>query len=142
MPCTDVTELLSITLDTTDRVTLYALHKETCGGAVAGRGLIRDHVKDKTVAEILTLQPGDVVAESDRGGSVNEYLLVKHLLAVQSALAAYEGREADTDTGLLQIEAIEYGPERTVIQARIQLDVLTDKIKACGLCGDSCGHSE
>jgi hypothetical protein len=142
MPCTDVTEVLVLSLDNSDRVQTYSLHKETCGGAVAGRGLIRDWVKHREVAEVLALQPAELLMQTNRRGTVNEYLTLKHLFSIQGALAAYRGEMADHEPGLLQIESIEYAPDETRLQARIKLDVLTEKIKACGLCGDACNNPE
>lgn len=142
MPCTDVTELLTLTLDNADRVVSYELTKQTCGGAVAGRGLIRDWVKLRPVSEVVALQPATVLAESHRKGTVNEYLTLKHLFSIQAALASYQGQTSNHEPGLLQIESIDHGPDDTRIQARIKLDVLTEKIRACGLCGDACGSPE
>ena len=141
MPCTDVTELLTLTLDHHDRVIAYTLVKQTCGGAVAGRGLIRDWVKHAGVDQVLALSAEQLVAECERG-TVNEYLMLKHLFTVQAALRTYVGAAQDDDGELIEIESIEHSPDRSEIHARVKLNVLTEKIKACGLCGDSCSGLE
>ena len=142
MPCQDVTEVVRLTVDNDDRVLSYELLKQTCGGAVAGRGLVRDAVKLRTIDDILAITPKDILDVSRHKSTVNEYLLLKHLFAIQATLAAFRGTETAHEPGMLQIESVDYAPGTTHIQARIKLDLLTEKIKACGLCGDSCGRTE
>jgi hypothetical protein len=137
MPCTDVTENLRLVLDHEDRITDYELSKQTCGGAVAGRGLIRKWVKHKQVHEVLGLTAPEVLAGSDIKSGTDEYLYLKHLFSIQETLSAFTGA-AESDSELLSILAVDHGPENVTIQARINLEALTDRIKACGLCGDSC----
>ncbi len=138
MPCSDVTERLSLTLDHEDRVIGYELTKQTCGGSVAGRGLIRELVKHRTADEVLALRAETVVADTDGSDDVLEYLRLKHLFSLQAALAVFGGDASDEQSRLLTIESVDYGPDDVTIVATVHLEVLTDKIKACGLC-DGCG---
>lgn len=141
MPCTDVTENLRLVLDRDDRIVDYELSKQTCGGAVAGRGLIRKWVKDQTVEEVLALNAKAVLESSKTRSTTDEYLHLKHLFSIQETLSAYTGA-SDNENELLSILSVDYGPEGSTIHARINLEVLTDRIKACGLCGDKCGTVE
>jgi len=137
MPCTDVTENLRLVLDPEERIIDYELSKQTCGGAVAGRGLIRKWVKHKPVEEILRLSARKVLEGSRIKSSTDEYLHLKHLFSIQETLSAYTGK-TDNENDLLSILSVDFGPEGTSVHARINLEVLTDRIKACGLCGDGC----
>ena len=135
MPCTDVTEILEITLDARDRVVAYSLSKQTCGGAVAGRGLIRSWVKNKPLDEILTLSPARLVQDSRSPDELQEYLRLKHLFSIQALLGRYSGRPEFDDDSLVEVLSIDYDQSGARIRARLNLEVITEKIKACGLCG-------
>ena len=141
MPCTDVTENLRLVLDPEERILDYELSKQTCGGAVAGRGLIRKWVKHRPIDEVMRLTAQEILEGSEIKSSTDEYLHLKHLFSIQETLSAFTGA-ADNENELLSILAVDYGPEGTSIHARINLAVLTDRIKACGLCGDKCGTGE
>ena len=141
MTCSDVTENLRLVLDAEERISDYVLTKQTCGGAVAGRGLIRKWVKHKRVEDVLRLTAQEVLDGSDIKSSTDEYLQLKHLFSIQETLLAFTGT-TDNDTDLLSIESVDYGPDGARITARINLEVLTDRIKACGLCGDNCQSHE
>ena len=141
MPCTDVTENLRLVLDSEERIIDYELSKQTCGGAVAGRGLIRKWVKHQPVDKVLQLTGQEVLAGSDIKSGTDEYSHLKHLFSIQETLSAFIGA-TDNESELLSILSVDYGPEGASIQARINLEVLTDRIKACGLCGDKCGSAE
>ena len=141
MPCNDVTENLRLVLDPADRIIDYELSKQTCGGAVAGRGLIREWVKHRPIDEVLRLDAKEVLEGSKVRSSTDEYLHLKHLFSIQETLSAYTGA-SDNENELLSILSVGYGPEGSTIHARINLELLTDRIKACGLCGDGCGEME
>lgn len=138
MPCNDITEVLAIRLDSDERLVDYSLHKISCGEAVAGRGLIRKWAKGKTIAEIMALKPEMVLADEEIDSAVGEYLRLKHLFAIQSALAGFTGDVTTVPGSFCSMESIDYTSDGVSIQASINLDILTDKIKACGLCGDAC----
>ncbi|MCP4684343.1 MAG: hypothetical protein GY867_02745 [bacterium] len=141
MPCTDVTENLRLSLDSEERLKDYELSKQTCGGAVAGRGLIRKWVKHKNIDQILKLTAVEVLAGSDLRSGTDEYLHLKHLFSLQGALGAFVGTGSQSD-GFLSIESVDYGLEGVEIRARIDLKLLTDRIQACGLCGNCSGTTE
>jgi len=139
MPCTDVTEFLVLDLDDRERVMNYELTKQTCGGAVAGRGLIREWVKGRTVDEILALSPEIVLGGSDNRDTVYEYLCLKHLFSIQAALRAYLGAGLPNGPCPADLLSLEHAPGRITLRARLKLGLITNAIKACGLCGDVAG---
>ena len=136
MPCNDVSEILEIRLDNAERVVDYSLSKQTCGGMVAGRGLIRDWVKGRSIDEIIALSGAQVLSESDNPDATWEYLRLKHLFSIQAALSEFEGKSSsDGDTRFVEMLAVDYGPEGVSLTAKLNVDVISDEIKACGLCG-------
>lgn len=137
MPCNDVTEELRVALDSRDRVTRYSLSKITCGGSVAGDGLLNDMVLDHPIQEILALGP-EALAGRTPAGSVEEYLGLKHLLAIQAVLAEYTGQQTPDTGRLLSITGVAYDTDGVEVSAVIKLPILTEKITACGRCGDRC----
>jgi len=136
VPCTDVTEIMELRLDLEDRVIDYSLSKQTCGGSVAGRGLIREWVKGRSADEILTLTPARLLTESENPDSTWEYLRLKHLFSIQSVLREYGGQGVSDESGrFVEILSLDHGPEGTRLTARLKVDIITDQIRACGLCG-------
>ena len=67
-----------------------------------------------------------------------EFLTLKHLFAVQAVLEVLTGLEAGRKGDLCAAAEIAFDTDQTTIDAQIDVDVVTDKIKACGNCG-SCG---
>ncbi len=112
MPCNDVTELIRISLDRDERLTAYSLAKQTCGGAVAGRGLIRDWVKHRLIKDILALSIGSLV-DGSAADDLTTYLRLKHLFALQATLRAYTGSPPEADAELVEITSAEHSEDST-----------------------------
>ena len=141
MPCNDVSESLRITLDPTDRVTGYSLAKITCGGAVKGGELLDEWIIGQSVESILALKAETVTGPAILG-RVKEYLRLKHLFTLQEALALYVGQSSGGTDRAVVITRVECDEASTELRAEILLPILTEKIKACGLCGDACGGAK
>lgn len=133
MPCNDITEIVKLTLDSSDRITDYSLHKEMCGGSVAGRGLIRDLVKQVSVDNVLALSPAEAIDGYERDETLT-YLRLKHLFTIQSLLREYTGVARPQDSNLIEMLSVEQSEAGIALVARVALDALTDRIRACGLC--------
>ena len=141
MPCNDVTERLTVRLDHADRVVGYSMSKMTCGGNVKGDDLLDEWILDRDVETVLAIDPADLASRPVLG-RVKEYLRFKHLFSVQAALAGYLGRSLPDDDCAVTIVGVEYDRTGAEVRAEIHPPLLTEKIEACGLCGDSCGGSE
>jgi hypothetical protein len=63
MPCNDVTEVLSLTLDPDDRLTHYSLIKLTCGGGVGNPSLLKKWIANKPASEILSTSTETILEE-------------------------------------------------------------------------------
>ncbi|MBK7141326.1 MAG: hypothetical protein IPH75_04515 [bacterium] len=138
MPCSDVTEVLTLTLDPEDRLTHYSLIKLTCGGGVGNPSLLRKWIENRPAEEILSTTPDVVLSEFPTPSDTWEFLTIKHLLAVQSGLQALLGTAQSTPDSICAIETVEHGPKGVRMMALIKVDVLTQAITACGGCG-TCG---
>ncbi len=139
MPCSDVTEILTITLDPEERITHYTLSKRTCGGGVGNSSLLRKWISNRSANEVLSATPELVLASLPTRSTTWEFLTVKHLLAVQCGLKALLGFSDSGPADTCRIVNVSCGAEGTRMEADIRVDVVTSRITACGFCGN-CGR--
>ena len=143
MPCKDITDILKIYLDPEGRFLRYKLRKKTCGGEVGRESLIEKWLKGRTSESLLDIQPAVVLEAHPTRSDVREYLVIKHFLTIQAALATMLGRQAGGRGDYCTIESIEYGPEGTRLVAHIDVQGMTEEIKACRrCCGSKSGFPE
>jgi len=135
MPCKDITDHLRIRLDANDRISRYALRKLSCGGAVGNQSLIMDWLENKTAEEVLESQADTLLDAHNVTDEIEEYLLLKHFLAVKAGLSIMLGRESGGIEDYCRVEAIRCSPQGTEIVAQISVEGMTDQIQACGRCG-------
>jgi hypothetical protein len=141
MPCNDVTEYLEILIDPDDRVMDYSLSKVTCGGTIGYLENVKRWVLGRSAEQVLRVDPMDYLDNFRFKSMTLEFLHLKHLFALQTGLAMLGGKKMDLPVGLCVIDGVEHGPEGTRVQARIRIDLITEKIKACGKC-DNCATHE
>ena len=138
MPCKDVTELLNIVLDDADRLEDYRFTKRTCGQGVGVDRLLIEELRGLTAEEILAIAPEDFVAAHPVDDPIEEFLALKHLIAVQSALEVLTGAASGAAAEICAAAEISYEAGHTVLDAQIKVDLVTERIKSCGNCG-GCG---
>ena len=141
MPCKDVTEILEVVLDGEDRLKEYRFAKRTCGQGVGAESLLIDQVHGRTVGDLLRMTADEFLALYPIQDEVEEFLSLKHLFAIQGALEVLTGAEAGGPHDFFAASGIEYGADETRISGRIAVDVVTEKIKACGNCR-GCGKND
>ena len=141
MPCKDVTELIRVVLDEEDRLAEYVFAKRTCGQGVGAESLLIDQLRGRSANELLSISAADFLSEYSFADEVEEFLSLKHLFALQGALEVLTGKEPGRVGDAFAAGEISFDGTETVIQGRISVDVVTDKIEACGGCG-SCGSSD
>lgn len=134
MPCKDVTEIISLQLDQEDRLVSYSLIKGTCSGGVGEVSLLRDIVISRSASDLMDQSVEEILREHSFKNDIEEFLHWKHLVAIQSALAAMVGKESPNRRRVCEVDEILYGPEGISLSGRIRVDILTDEIKACGRC--------
>jgi len=141
MPCKDVTEMITVAVDDGDRLAGYRFIKRTCGQGVGADGLLQDMLCGHTVDEILAIEPETFLETYPVELPIEEFLGLKHLIAVQSALEVLTGKAPGGPGEICAAAEVVYDAGQVVIEARILLDLVTEKIKSCGNCG-SCGKSK
>lgn len=134
MPCQDVTEIITVHLDPEERLTSYSLIKGTCSGGVGEASLLGDIVLSRSSTDLLNLPIEEIFRDIAFKNNIEEFLYWKHMVALQSALAAMVGKESPSRRRVCELDEIRYGPEGTSLSGRIRVDLLTDEIKSCGRC--------
>lgn len=134
MPCGDVSEILTIHLNPQEQLVRYTLTKQTCGGAVGDTALLEKWLQNRPAEQIVRLDHATCLAAHKTGDETEAFLLLKHLFAVQSGLAAYLGHESADVQAACAIDTIECDVEGTAVTARLRPDVLADKIERCSGC--------
>ncbi len=134
MPCSDVTEWLELTLDQDDGVTDFVLQKDTCGAPV-GNALLLEYIQGIDPQRLLDVSLLELVPTVHDARHLDQFLLSKQLYALQEALAVYTGVKSGGKGELFTVEKLEYGPANTVIKGLVRVDLITEKIRACGNCG-------
>ena len=138
MPCKDVTEVIEVKLDGQDRLADYHFAKRTCGQAVGVASLLIDQLRERPLAELLSINAEDFLAEFPCPDETEEFLSLKHLFAIQSALEVLTGKEPGGKEDAFTASQVQYDEDETLIKGLISIDLMTEKIKSCGGCG-SCG---
>jgi hypothetical protein len=141
MPCSDVTELIQVTLDSDERLEDYFLSKRTCGQGVGAGNLLVEQFRGRTVEEILAYDSGRYVTEFPVEDELEEFLGLKHFFAIQSVLEVLVGKEPGGKDDPCAAAEISYEDGRLVIEGQIAVDLVTEKIKSCGNCR-GCGKSK
>ncbi len=135
MPCSDLTELIRVVVDDDDRLLDYRFVKRTCGRAVGAESLLRGELAGMTAAGILALTPEAVTEAAIPMPPEEEFLRLKHLFAVQSALEVLLGRADCGPQAQCAAAQIAWESGQTVIDARIRVDAVHGRIQACSTCG-------
>lgn len=140
MPCSDVTEVIRVVLDDQDCLEEYVFAKRSCGQGVGAESLLIDQLRGRSLDELLVITADAFLAEFPIPDSVEEFLSLKHLFAIQSALEVLTGKEPGRKGDAFAAGEIGFDEGKTVVYGRIVIDIVTEKIKACGGCG-SCGET-
>lgn len=138
MPCNDITEVIEVVLDIQDRLKEYTFRKRTCGQGVGMGGLLMGVIGGMPAEELLSITPDDFLETWPVEEPLEEFLGLKHLIAVQSALEVLLGRASGGPGEMCAAAEITCEGGDTVITARISVDLVADKIKSCGSC-KGCG---
>jgi NifU-like protein involved in Fe-S cluster formation len=138
MPCNNVIEQIRITLNDQDRLCDYQFVKQTCGQGVGARSLLIDFLLGLSVDELLAVDGERLLQVCRPQDEIGRFLHLKHLFAIQGALHVYTGAWAGGRASPCTVAEIGYDQGQVVIDADIDVDLVTDKIKACIGC-TGCG---
>lgn len=134
MPCSDVTEIFNAVIDDEDRLVSYRFVKRSCGKGVGADSLLEDIFVGRTVDELLAIAPEEFLDSYPPTEAIEEFLGLKHLIALQSVLEVLVGRASGSPDEICAAAEIAYEDGHTTIDARISVDLVTEKIKSCGNC--------
>ncbi|MCX6832396.1 MAG: hypothetical protein NT028_09750 [candidate division Zixibacteria bacterium] len=138
MPCSNLVEQIRITLDDRDRLTGYRFIKQTCGQGVGARSLLTEFLLGLSIDELLAIDGDRLLAVCRPEDDVSRFLHLKHLFAIQAVLEVYTGRSNGASNAACAIAEIGDDRGQVVIDADIDVGLVTDKIKACDGC-TGCG---
>lgn len=140
MPCKDITDFLRIRINPDGRLLNYALRKKTCKGEVGQKSLLESWLLDRPVEEIVELSPEELFREFPTNDEVDEYLLIKHFIAVKAGLGILLGRESGGVNDFCTVDSILSSPNGTELLAELKVAAMTAEISACASCCTSKRH--
>lgn len=139
MPCADVTELITVTVSPEDTLHSYRFNKRSCGQGVGADSLLLEQLAGQTVDDLLAQEAEPFLAAHPVELAIEEFLMLKHLFAVQSALEVLCGKEPGGKDDPCAAATVSVEPDGSVvIEGQIAVDLMTEKIKSCGSC-KGCG---
>lgn len=134
MPCNNVSENLKLILDHEDRVTFYSLSKDTCSGAIGKPSLLKKWIKNRSAEDVLMSSSEDIHSFYPTRSQTWQFLYAKHLFVVQQAIRALLGEADSRPTDYCAIHSVIYTETGVEMYARMNMDLMTDEIEACGNC--------
>lgn len=140
MPCKDITELIEIVIDENDCLEDYSFVKRTCGQGVGVGSLLLPVLRGRSTCELVDITADEFLGQFPIQDEVEEFLSLKHLFAIQGALEVLIGREPGGKSDAFSAAEIINDGGQTIINGLIAIDVVTEKIEACGGCR-SCGSA-
>jgi hypothetical protein len=135
MPCNDITEKIRIVLDRNDRLISYRLFKKTCGSAVGEESLLSDSLTGLGIDDILLPDKVTSYGTKTSGNQIERFLNLKHLLAIRAVLLSFTGRNSAGVDDTCTMAGISYDGGDTIIDAEINIGLITEQIEACSHCG-------
>jgi hypothetical protein len=136
IPCNNITESIRIEIDSEDRLRNYELGKQRCGLAIGGDSPLINNLLRRPISEILELDINAFCREES--DNINRFLSLKHLLALKMTLETLIGKEAGGPTDFCRIIEINYDKDRLIIEAEIDVNIATNKIRLCDACISGC----
>lgn len=134
MPCESVVELIQIKMDGADRLTEYQFVKKTCGQGVGQNSLLIDVVKGLSVDELLEIDGHQFLHTLSTDDEILEFLQLKHLFAIQATLEVLTGKQPGGRDSACAVADVDYDGNQMIIDAEIDVDIITEQIKACSGC--------
>jgi hypothetical protein len=140
MPCNDVAEVIRVVIDENDCLKDYAFNKKSCGQGVGAANLLIEGVRGYPVEWFLDVDAGAFLDDNPTDHELEEFLFLKHLFAIQSALEVLVGKAAGGPKDACAVADIvcDIDSGDTVIDAQIPVELMTEKIQSCGAC-KGCG---
>lgn len=140
MPCNDITEVIHLRLDDADRLVSYRLNKRTCGAQIGQESLLLPWLGGSNATAVLAME-ANVILGLTAAQEDEEFLYIKHLIALQEAIKVLTGAASGAPATLCTTAAVGADDHGLTFEGLISIDAVTKKIKSCGNCG-SCGSNK
>ncbi len=134
MPCSSVVELIQLKMDANDRLAEYQFIKKTCGQGVGQNSLLIEVLKGLSVDELLEIDAHQFLHTLATDDEILEFLQLKHLFAVQATLEVLTGAQPGGRGSACAVADIYYDGNQMMIDAEIDVDIITEQIKSCSGC--------
>lgn len=108
--------------------------KKTCGQGVGSNALLLDLFRGMSVGELLELDADSFLRTVTTDDAVLEFLHLKHLFAIQATLEVLTGLKPGGRGHPCALADIDYADGEIVIDAEIDVDIITEQINACSGC--------
>jgi hypothetical protein len=142
MPCSDVTELIEVVVDAQDRLATYRFVKRTCGQGVGLDTLLMPVLGGQPVDTILAWDLDAFLEAHPAPEGIEEFLALKHLVAVQAALQVMTGAASGGPGDLCAAAEVEMDEDGHLrLLGQIAVDLVTEHIASCGNC-KGCGKTK
>jgi hypothetical protein len=123
MPCDDISAVITVVLDSDERLRYYLFEKITCGKIIPLSNELKARCRGLGIDEIAALRTDDLARELRIEDADARFVLDKELDALQSALANYRGSGPDLDLSRYKIESILHAPDSiTITQVILEPD--------------------
>lgn len=131
MPCNDITEQVRVVLDRKDCLKSYKLFKKTCGIAVGAESILSDKLVGLSIDDFLRLDEFASYRLNVADDQLEKFLNLKHLFAIRATLTSFTGKDSAGVNDTCTIVSVSYDGDDTIIDAEINIGLLTEKIEAC-----------
>ena len=120
MPCKDTKSVITVRLDSCERLINFNFTKDTCG-KVIGDGTGYNAICIGMKAEdILKNEFSEIVERLEAEGSEDQFLLYLEWDALRSAIAQYQGKDEEIDPAKRQIASIVHDGDEVEIRQIIR----------------------
>jgi hypothetical protein len=133
MPCHDSSSIVSVTLDSNERLVGFDFGKITCGKEIGEGGAFREYCLGRNIDDILRLEFVDIRNALKIETTEDEFLLYLEWDALRAAVAQYRGLENAADRERCQIAAVISDGDQTEIRQSIRPPANMPGIVSCAV---------
>ena len=131
MPCKDTKSVITVRLDSSDRLIDYNFSKDTCGKIIGDGTGYKKICAGLKIEDILDIEFPDLIEKLGTEGSEEQFLLYLEWDALRSAVAEYQGIGEGEESKKRQIASIIHDENEVEICQIIQPPEDMPKLVPC-----------
>lgn len=131
MPCKDTKSMVSVRLDSQDRLIDFDFSKVTCGKGIGVGPQYKEYCIGMNIDEILAIEFPSMVEKFDVRGSEDQFLLFLEWDALRAILSQYLGKDEELDPSKYQIASIVHDGEEVEVHQLIHPPESMPKVVSC-----------